>query len=277
MKFSMRFANVPRTILEKFVQRYPVARKMSIERSLKGIARRLFPQRSSSFSLDFPRTLTSTNVNVSPKLKFDILTLNEVYNLGMKSVCHIGAHRGDEVDSYVNNGFKSAVFFEPNPALFNSLDERTKSIDNYNCFNLAVGDFNGMAKLNVASNDGQSSSFLQPKQLRRSNPEIEYIEEVQVTIRTLDSILGASAKYESIVIDVEGYELKVLFGAKETLKNVKYLFIEVHRSETYQDCTRVEEIDFFLKEFGFDRALTRWWQTWGDAFYIRGNSRIGSA
>jgi hypothetical protein len=49
-----------------------------------------------------------------------------------------------------------------------------------------------------------------------------------------------------------------------------YIIAEVNRDELYENCARVDEIDSFLSEYGFERKETNWeGQTWGDAFYIK--------
>ncbi len=240
----------------------------SLKHILIRLRERFLTYRYSGFVDSFPPELLSTNLNLSPKLKFDILEINQVYNLNINSIIHIGAHRGEEANSYFKDNIAEAIFFEPNPTLFETLKQKVDQYENYRCFNLALGDSDGKVFLNLASNDGQSSSVLLPKEIRFSNSEIEYQSKVEVRIQRLDSVLPKDTKYDSMVIDVEGYELHVLRGAIETLNKVKYIFIEIHRSETYEGCAQVVDVDLFLNNLGFDRVLTRWWKSWGDAFYV---------
>jgi hypothetical protein len=45
---------------------------------------------------------------------------------------------------------------------------------------------------------------------------------------------------------------------------------EVNRDEVYKGCPMVEELDDYLKEYGFERVETTWdGVTWGDAFYVK--------
>jgi hypothetical protein len=73
-------------------------------------------------------------------------------------------------------------------------------------------------------------------------------------------------------IDVQGYELEVLKGAKKCLENVYYIIVEVNRAELYQDCPMIGDIDDFLSVFGFSRVETEWRhnrENWGDALYVK--------
>ena len=45
---------------------------------------------------------------------------------------------------------------------------------------------------------------------------------------------------------------------------------EVNRVDVYKNCAKVDELDEFLKSFGFIRVETTWdGITWGDALYIK--------
>ena len=71
-------------------------------------------------------------------------------------------------------------------------------------------------------------------------------------------------------MDVQGYELEVLKGSKETMKHVDYVYCEVNRDEVYENNAYVEELDAFLSDYGLTRVETSWeGQIWGDALYIK--------
>jgi len=71
-------------------------------------------------------------------------------------------------------------------------------------------------------------------------------------------------------MDVQGYELEVLKGGLETLKQVDYVYCEVNRDEVYENNAYVEEIDKFLSDYDMTRVETDWaGDIWGDALYIR--------
>ena len=75
-------------------------------------------------------------------------------------------------------------------------------------------------------------------------------------------------------MDVQGYELEVLRGAKKFLTSIDFIITEVNRANVYKGCALVEELDAFLLNYGFYRAETSWeGVTWGDAFYIKAGKR----
>nr|WP_094675987.1 FkbM family methyltransferase [Hydrocoleum sp. CS-953] len=76
--------------------------------------------------------------------------------------------------------------------------------------------------------------------------------------------------YNFLTIDVQGYELEVLKGSRETLKNIDYILTEVNPDELSENCARVEQLDEFIGRFNFQRVETNWeGETWGDAFYLK--------
>ena len=73
-------------------------------------------------------------------------------------------------------------------------------------------------------------------------------------------------------VDVQGYELEVFKGGKETLEQIEYVYCEVNRGEMYEGNPMIEELDEYLGGYGFERVETHWpetWYKWGDAFYIK--------
>lgn len=71
-------------------------------------------------------------------------------------------------------------------------------------------------------------------------------------------------------IDVQGYELEVIKGASETLATIDCIISEINRDEIYENCVQIDELDSYLNDIGFTRAVTIWTaHDWGDALYVR--------
>jgi FkbM family methyltransferase len=170
------------------------------------------------------------------------------YNLKIRGVIHIGAHTGGEAPIYEKLGIKNTIYYEPVPASFKKLKKKVGR----RAVNLALGNFNGTAKMYIASNRGMSSSLLKPNIHLTQYPGITY------------------DKYNMINIDTEGYELEVFRGGIETLKKIDYIMTEVSRAELYERSVQIYELDVFLSHFGFVRKEVDWaGGTWGDAFYMK--------
>ena len=120
------------------------------------------------------------------------------------------------------------------------------------------------------SNQGQSSSLLEPLLHLKQYPGITFPERETVTVETLDRMIDNKKLFNFINMDVQGYELEVLKGANDTLEDIDYLMCEVNKAELYKNCCMVEDIDKYLDSYNFKRVETDWiGNTWGDAFYVK--------
>jgi len=211
-----------------------------------------------------------------------LLNLNDIikkYDLKIEGVLHIGAHFGEEYESYVSNNIKNLTFFEPVPTTFQRLKNKLegKAI----LVNTALGNETGKITMNVeTANQGQSSSILKPALHLSQYPHIKFEDKIEVDITTLDEymtsfystgFIGDAPKYNMINIDVQGYELEVFKGAAKTLENINYIVTEVNRDVVYHQCAFVEDLDEYLGKYNFKRVETTWdGGTWGDALYVKG-------
>jgi len=199
----------------------------------------------------------------------DFKNLVKKYNMKITGVIHIGAHYGQEHSLYESESITNIVYFEPLSKNYKVLKENVG--DKSRIFNCALGNENKKVVMNVESaNQGMSSSILKPKIHSIQYPHIVFNETEEVEMRRLDEINLDFLKFNLINIDVQGYEMEVFKGSVKTLNHIDYIISEINRDEVYENCSRVEELDVFLKEFGFERVETNWeGKTWGDALYIK--------
>jgi len=195
--------------------------------------------------------------------------LTKKYDLKIKGVLHIGAHVGQEYNTYEKLGVQNIMFFEPVQSTFNKLKENVG--DKAVLLNLALGNTEGEIEMFTETiNNGQSSSILQPEYHLVQHPNIHFNGKETVKITKLDNFISDKEKFNFINIDVQGYELEVFKGGSEYLKHIDYIMTEVNRAELYKGCARIEELDSFLNNYGFERVETTWdGGTWGDAFYVK--------
>lgn len=199
--------------------------------------------------------------------------LYEKYNMNIKGVLHIGAHYGEEVKDYINYKIQNLVFFEPLSKSLEILEENLSAYANQaniQIFPYALGNEEKDVEMYVSDHGGMCSSVLKPKIVLEQYPGIKFPSKETVKMIKLDDAEIDIADYNFMNIDVQGYELEVFKGAKETLKNIDAIISEVNRAEVYENCPMVEELDEFLAPYGFKRVETSWdGHTWGDALYIK--------
>tara|TARA_Y100000591_G_C21678322_1_gene616696 strand:- start:118 stop:867 length:750 start_codon:yes stop_codon:yes gene_type:complete len=177
-----------------------------------------------------------------------------------KNALDIGVYRG-VYSLKLSQNFKQIHAFEPNPLLFPYLNDNLKKIiKNINLYNLALSDKSGETelKLPVRSRSIFKDNIEELYQLGAASihPENEFenFEKVQVKVEKLDNILIEDIGF--IKIDVEGHELEVIEGAKETIiKNKPVLLIEIEKrhskkpvEETIGKINNLEYDCFFVKD-----------------------------
>jgi len=202
-------------------------------------------------------------------LDFD--KLYKMHNMHVTGVIHIGGHHGQEYKIYKKYpSIQSMIFFEPDPDSFKILQEETGDDDKVICINKGLGPFSCKAMMNrEQANQGQSNSVLDPGIHLQQYPNIVFTDKLEIQLHPLDRY-EPSKLLNMINIDVQGFELQVFLGASKVLENIRYIFTEVNRAEVYKNCALIEDLDYFLGKYNFDRVETSWdGQTWGDAFYIK--------
>ena len=129
------------------------------------------------------------------------------------------------------------VAFEPDPLHYECLVKNVPG--DVETHQLAVGNEDKMVGL---SND----NFTQAKRVMGTG---------DIPMVTVDS-LGLT-DIDLIKIDVEGYEMEVLKGSLETLKQVKFVMIELNNN-TKKYGTNNLEVEKFLKKQGFTVLFAHW-------------------
>ncbi len=168
---------------------------------------------------------------------------------------HVGANLGQERELYAKYNLK-VLWVEPLPAIFERLCENIKSFPKQRAVKHLLTDRNGAEYLfHIASNDGASSSLLEPARHKTMFPEVRFESAITLKSTTLDSLLrqlGESERsYQTLVLDTQGSELMVLKGAVRALAHLKFVWTEAADFESYAGCARVDELTAYLRPFGF--------------------------
>lgn len=200
-------------------------------------------------------------------------TIIEKYNLNIKNVLHVGAHKAEELVSYMDNGVEKVIWVEANRELAQQLKERLQE-DANTVINAVVSDQDDNEVDFFVTNNGESSSILELGTHKTLFPGIHAVKSVKEKTKTIDSIFFENKmdfkKIDFINLDIQGAELMALRGIKDFF-NVKAIYTEVNTDYVYKECALIEEIDDFLSAFKFERVETKMWHNhpWGDALYVR--------
>lgn len=198
----------------------------------------------------------------------DLRQLKEKYSLDITGVIHIGAHYGEEDKVYGSLNINKRIYFEPVKSSYETL---VKTTDSRYCeyHNVALGNTEGTVEINLSSNMNGSASVLKPKNHLNLHPHVRFNGVEEVLMRKLDTY-KLPREYNMINIDVQGYELEVFKGAKDTLHSIDYIMAEINRDEVYENCAHVDELQEFLSPYGFRLVEVDWaGKQWGDGFFIK--------
>ena len=197
--------------------------------------------------------------------------LRDVFKVKPRLIAHVGAHLGEEAESYRRLGWLDAYWFEANPDLLSSL-VANPSIDKSKIVMRAMTDTTDQKiTFNIASLSLSSSIFAFRKH-SEIYPGIKITNSIEVTTLRLDDYFR-DVFPDLINLDIQGSELLALKGAEKILTQVKWIYTEISFIEIYDSGALVGQVDTYLKQFGFARSATRrlYREGWGDALYINTN------
>jgi FkbM family methyltransferase len=176
----------------------------------------------------------------------------------INGIIHVGTNDLQEFDFY--NRFPGPqLYFEPISEQAEVVRNKTAAVTDKQITveTLACGseDIESVILHKSLGDLGNSSSLLKKTKMyhdRYTNSASES-EAVNVRMVKLDTYMQTHkfGPYNTLVIDTEGFELEVLRGAVNTLKDIKYLMTEIWLNEFYKGYGTYQEINGFLLEQGF--------------------------
>ena len=205
----------------------------------------------------------------------DFRTLFPKYGIKPKGVLHVGANKGEEFPVYMELGIKKQIWVEAYKPVFEKLKKNVSSNPEAICWNALVGDKNEKTTFHISNNGSQSSSILELGTHAQVHPDVHYIEHIEMDMVKLFDLLQSPfvnvENYDFLNMDLQGSELRALKGLGKLIENFKWAYLEVNEKELYKDCALIDDIDYYLGAYGFQRVETKWCgdTSWGDALYIR--------
>jgi FkbM family methyltransferase len=195
--------------------------------------------------------IVTRSKNVDPSQRLAIARSEILANCDF--IVDIGANDGQWISAVrISNNKTSALCLEPLPKNFKRLTSR--GLENVDFLNFAVGNRNGVATINEASNSGLSSSILPMGPAHKNAaPHVKISRKLEIKIAKLSKILeDYNYKKMFIKIDTQGYELDILKSINSaTWKKVYAFEIEVNLIATYKNCGLIEEVISLLRSKGF--------------------------
>lgn len=146
------------------------------------------------------------------------------------------------------------VSFEPGTTAFCHLAAHSQPDTAWHCHQLALGDHDGLATLNIAA-DTEGSSLLRVEAREvRNSPGSAYVGAERVRVARLQTVwpeLSLDGGPFYLKLDTQGTELAILRGADEVLRHVELIEVELSLVPLYRGGPVFDEVASYLRERGF--------------------------
>jgi FkbM family methyltransferase len=173
----------------------------------------------------------------------------------IQTVLDVGANSGQYAYYLRRLGYRNRIIsFEPLNAAFTMMEKFARRDKKWDVVNIALGDENGFQEINVAGNSVSSSLLDMTNVHLNAEPDSEFCGKERIEIKTLDTFVNESnlsLNNAYMKIDTQGFEKNVIDGAKESLKDIQGLQLELSMVELYQGETLVTEMINYIESKGF--------------------------
>jgi len=202
-------------------------------------------------------------------LRFADNTKNNRENPTEFIIFDIGAHRGQSIKHFKKVFPEARIFsFEPSPSEFLKLNQQItkKKIKNVQTFNVGIAHVSGTLDF-YQSILSESSTFKLPNRdskhekmknrilLARKSIRFKSINTIVSTLDDFTASVGID-QINILKIDVEGFELEVLKGAKDFLQKKKIQCIQLERHSDDQRIHTDQEINKILAGYCFEKVMS---------------------
>jgi len=198
-------------------------------------------------------------------------------NLPKKGIIHIGAHLGEEAETYEKMGFENVMWLEANPELCKQLKENVSQYGHY-VYNYLLSDSDSEdVDFFITNNEGHSSSmFALGDTLVKSGMNVT--KKFKLESARFDTFCKKNniniADYNCLNIDVQGAELKVLSGFGHLLNKFDYIITEISLRRVYKGSVLFHELNNFFLKNGFIKISTSAIGDMGEALYKRSSTEV---
>ncbi len=186
----------------------------------------------------------------------DIVLRNKIIiHSKVNLIFDVGANEGQFAREMRLLGYKGRLIsFEPINSIFQILFRKSSKDPYWFVNQYALGDHNGKIKINIAGNMHSSSILNMLPAHEKFDPGSSYIATEEIEIKSMDSIFNTFYHPgDSIMlkIDTQGYERQVLEGAKDSLKYIKIIKLEMSLLPLYEGEMLFMDMVRYLEKLGY--------------------------
>jgi FkbM family methyltransferase len=146
------------------------------------------------------------------------------------------------------------VSFEPVAAAYEELAALASKDPRWRTFNMALGDNEGLAKVNVSHSAVFSSILPQLPAATTFDSEAQVVRSEEIRIARLDDIFAElpTSRAAFLKIDTQGYERQVLLGASKCLSSFLGVQMELPIIHLYEGTWKFHEGVIYMSDLGFE-------------------------
>jgi FkbM family methyltransferase len=188
-------------------------------------------------------------------------TLLGVASLDVGTVIDVGSNEGQFARMICNFFPRAELYcFEPLNDPFRKLSSWAQAHDGrVHCYQLALGDGEGMPEMHLHEQHTPSSSLLPATDAcHRLYPQTKKERMTRVRVSTLDRTLGGAldsmAREILLKLDVQGFEDRVLRGGRHVLSRCRAVLLEVCLDPLYHGQAEFHRLVHLLHNAGFHYA-----------------------
>jgi FkbM family methyltransferase len=146
------------------------------------------------------------------------------------------------------------VSFEPIAAAYEELAALANKDARWKAINMALGENEGLAKINISHAAVFSSILPQLPAATAFDAEAQVVRSESVRVARLDDIFAElpRSKAAFLKIDTQGYERQVLLGARECLSSCLGVQMELPIIHLYEGTWKFHEAVAYMSDLGFE-------------------------
>lgn len=182
-----------------------------------------------------------------------MLTLHRI-----DTVLDVGANEGQYALFLRKLGYEGRIIsFDPLTATHQQLQRLAAHDASWTVApRMAIGDQEGEVRINVASNNGASSSILRMLEAHeRAAPKVRYVGSEVVPMSRLDRVAArflGQAENVFLKVDVQGYEYQVLQGCRTLFPRIAGVQLELSLVPLYEGQALFSGLSDYMRQQGFD-------------------------
>ena len=170
-------------------------------------------------------------------------------------VVDVGANIGQYAERLRKDGYAGwIVSFEPTGAAYEALAARASRDGRWRALNMALGENEGIAEINVSEGSDFSSFLPQLPAAAIFDPQARVIRTELIRVARLDHVFAELPQRAAafLKIDTQGYERQVLLGASECLSDFVGVQVELPVIHLYEGTWRFHEAVAYMSQRGFE-------------------------